>query len=206
MVVKRVLNAYFTNREEIVIGFGLEEPRRSELLMMAYTPQQIANYFLERAEIERVPMTQLKLIKLVYIAYGWYLALTNKKLFSEEIQAWKHGPVVRSIYDEFKDYGKRPIDRRSYDLDLDTFEMHAPQIDAADKDTALVLDRVWGSYKRLDAWTLREKTHEFDSPWHRVYKEGVMNITLNDSDIREHYTQRIRQYLDAAKAAKAANG
>lgn len=37
---------------------------------MAYTPQHIANYFLERAEREGVRVSPLKLIKLVYIAYG----------------------------------------------------------------------------------------------------------------------------------------
>ena len=167
---------------------------------MAYTPQHIANYFLERAEAERRPLTQLKLIKLVYIAYGWYLALTGNRLFEEPIQAWKHGPVIRSLYDEFKHFGSAPIDCKAMDFDLDTLEFHAPHVPDDDKETRLILDRVWASYKDFSASALRNKTHEVDSPWDRAYVDGVRNLTLSDPDIREHYTHRIRRYLNAARA------
>lgn len=46
-----------------------------------YTPQHVANFFLDRAEEEGFPLTQLKLMKLVYIAYGWHLAITGEALF-----------------------------------------------------------------------------------------------------------------------------
>lgn len=165
---------------------------------MTYTPQHIANYFLERAELEGVRISPLKLIKLVYIAYGWYLALLGKKLYNEEIEAWKHGPVIPSIYHEFKEFGSGVIDRRAYDLDLETLDFYAPQVDEADDESRFVLDRVWASYRRFSGWQLREKTHEPDSPWSKVYKDNVRGITLNDDDIKKHFVEKIDGYLKAA--------
>ena len=162
-----------------------------------YTAQHIANFFLDAAEAENMPMTQLKLLKLVYIAYGWYLALTGERLFREPIEAWKHGPVVRSLYHEFKHFRKDPISGRSEDIDLDTWDTVAPRIPASDEDTTLILHKVWAAYRRFRAWDLREKTHEAGGPWAKVYQPEMEGIPLKDEDILAHYSKRIAQYLDA---------
>lgn len=170
---------------------------------VTYTPQHIANYFLERAEDDGIPMSPLKLIKLVYIAYGWNIALTSKKLFDEDIEAWQHGPVIPSLYHEFKHFKSKSIDEWAEHFDMDTGEACVPHVNASDTETNLVLSKVWAAYSRFSAWALREKTHEDDGPWKKVYEPGVRGIEMLDDDISEHYTVKIREYLDAAKAAKA---
>ena len=201
--VKRTQNSYLIFWEEIVSryrSFGRMHGQQSLAPNMTYTPQHIANYFLERAELEGVRLSPLKLIKLVYIAYGWGLALLGKRLYNEDIEAWKHGPVIPSIYHEFKEFGSGVIDRRAYDLDLDTLDFYAPQVEEDDDQTRLVLDRVWASYRRFTGWQLREKTHEPDSPWSKVFKDNVRGITLNDDDIKQHFAEKIGGYLEAANA------
>ena len=168
-----------------------------------YTPQHIANYFLQRGEEDGIPITPLKLIKLVYIAYGWNIALTGKRLFEEPIEAWKHGPVIESLYHEFKHFKNSPIDEWAEDFDFESQEGTIPKVSIADKDTNLILSKVWVAYSRFGAWVLRNKTHEVGSPWHKVYKRGHRGIVLKDSDISEHYLMKIREYLDAAKAKAA---
>ena len=80
-----------------------------------YTAFHIANYFLWRAWEEGVEVTPLKLIKLVYIAYGWNLVLNKDrpKLFEERIEAWKYGPVIPSVYHdkqkESQDHISKPL-------------------------------------------------------------------------------------------------
>jgi uncharacterized phage-associated protein len=165
---------------------------------MTYTPQHVANYFLDKSEQSDMPMTLLKLLKLVYIGYGWNLALTSEKLFNEKIEAWKHGPVVPSIYDEFKHFGKQLITDSSVDVDLDTGEILYPKINSADAKTDLILGKVWSVYKDFSAWTLRNKTHEIGSPWQQVYIEGRLAIVIPDEKIKEHYEERIKTYLAAA--------
>src|SRR5882762_236012 len=87
---------------------------------MAYDPKSIANVFLALAEAEGKHLTPLQLIKLVYIAHGWYLALTQKPLISEQAEAWQYGPVIPSLYQEFKGFGNSFIKRRAGELSFDT--------------------------------------------------------------------------------------
>lgn len=173
---------------------------------MTYTPQHIANYFLERSDDEGRALDQLKLMKLVYIAYGWYLALTGKKLFKEDIQAWQHGPVVRSLYDEFKHFGRRPIAQRATDFDLDSFELTEPQVPADDRDTQLVLEKVWAAYKRFSGWQLREKTHQDGTPWSLTYNAAERDQVIPDELIRPHFLTIIRKILDAARSSSPVTG
>ena len=161
--------------------------------------QSVANYFLDQAEREGIPITPMKLVKLVYIAYGWTLAVTGNRLFEEPIQAWQHGPVVPSIYHEFKHFGNSAINVRSYDLNPDSFELYVPRIDKNDKDTNLVLSKVWATHKGFRAWDLRNLTHKKGSPWNKVYVKGQKHICLDDGHIHEYYTKRIGEYIEKSK-------
>lgn len=164
-----------------------------------YTPQHVANFFLERAKCEGYGLTPMKLLKIVYIGYGWVLALTNKKLFDTEIEAWQHGPVIPSLYHEFKEYGRGPISRLSFRMDfkeeISDFEVYSPEIPKNDADIQYILGRVWDVYKDLDGWELRNKTHEHDTPWSKVYIDGERGCVLSDDDIREYYRTKLAEYL-----------
>src|SRR5260370_13471552 len=69
---------------------------------MPYPAKAVANEFLELAKKDGQQLTQMQLQKLVYFAYGWYLAITGTRLIDERVEAWQWGPVVPSIYKEFK--------------------------------------------------------------------------------------------------------
>jgi uncharacterized phage-associated protein len=165
-----------------------------------YTVQHVANFFLARGEAEQRSMSSLKLLKLVYIAYGWVLALTGKKLFEDDIQAWQHGPVIPALYHEFKHYGSGPIAERAVCFDLDSLEFTCPEIPESDKDTLLILDRVWDAYKGYSAWSLRNKTHAEDGPWHSVYNELERDTVIPDSLIADYFRHRIGEYLNVEQA------
>jgi len=74
------------------------------------TALDVANYFLYLANINNQDLTNKKLQKLVYYAQAWSLALNNKKLFDDKIEAWAHGPTVRKLFFKFsKRFGFEPI-------------------------------------------------------------------------------------------------
>lgn len=171
---------------------------------MAYTPQHIANYFLDRAAKEGSQITQMKLQKLVYIAYGWALALTGRRLFDEPIEAWEHGPVIRSLYDEFKRFGGDAIKGRATEFNLDDFDISEPRVPEDDADTVLILDKVWAAYRRFSGWQLRQKTHEPGTPWSVTYNPQERDKVIPDEVIRPHFFSVIRRILDAARAPSAA--
>ena len=67
------------------------------------TPNDVASYILNIVDRDAgEAVTHLKLQKLVYYAQSWYLANFDRALFEEDMQAWTHGPVARSVYDQHK--------------------------------------------------------------------------------------------------------
>ena len=53
--------------------------------------------------------THMKLQKLLYYMQGYHVAALGQPLFSEAIEAWEHGPVVREVWYEFKKYAADDI-------------------------------------------------------------------------------------------------
>lgn len=50
-------------------------------------------------------MTHKKLQKLCYYAKAWYLAIYDENLISEKFEAWVHGAVQPTLYQEYRCYG-----------------------------------------------------------------------------------------------------
>jgi len=165
--------------------------------MSNYRASHIANFFLDKSKQDSIPVTQMKLMKLVYIGYGWVYAVLDKKLFDEPILAWQHGPVIRSLYDEFKHFGSREINKPAVEFDFDNAELTTPKISDDDSQIQLVLEKVWDVYKRFSASSLRQKTHEAGTPWSTTYDSGVPDLIIDNDKIRNHFTRKITEYLNA---------
>lgn len=170
----------------------MQHPPALATIEGVYTPRHIANFFLDKADEEGTALTQLHVIKLVYIAYGWTLAILNRKLFDEEIEAWPYGPVIPSLYHELKHYGRGPVLYRCTDFDYFTNRSVVPRVSARDEQVRLILTRVWESYKDFSSSDLIRMTHDIDTPWRdAIAKDRV----LNDDLIKRHYQDRIRHYM-----------
>ena len=163
---------------------------------MAYRTAAVANEFLELAERDVEPLTPMKLQKLVYFAHGWYLAMTGEPLIEEPIEAWRYGPVVSSLYHEFKSFGATtPINR------LARRNISHPRIDDVSGDNDLakaIVGRVWQTYGRLTAVKLSNITHQPDTPWYAVAKLFDFNPPMNTEIPREQITEFFRQRLGEA--------
>ncbi len=73
----------------------------------------ISEYFYKKSKIDLVieyllsqceDITPLALQKALYYIQGFYYAFYKRFLFTEECQAWVHGPVYRDIYNRYRDY------------------------------------------------------------------------------------------------------
>ena len=170
-----------------------------------YTASHIANYFLWRAWEEGVKdMTPMKLIKLVYIAYGWNLVMNHKDkyLFEEPILAWDYGPVIPSLYYEFREFGKNPIPKGNYSAVFDDYEAFGGETRAlesvpmVDDDHILkILNAEWNHYKNLDGVELSRITHREGSPWHKAIKHG-RNTRLEDNNIVDASSEKIDELMN----------
>jgi uncharacterized phage-associated protein len=138
----------------------------------------IANTFLHKAFSEKIPITPMKLQKLLYLFYREYLRKYSQSLFPERFEAWQHGPVLSQVYARFKEYRANPIDKYSlnengraliYDLSPDNAFSRA-------------FNDVWCRYKDFGAVRLSKMTHQTGSAWEAAIKSG--NIFLTDEDIK----------------------
>lgn len=147
--------------------------------------QDVGRYFLYLANQEKKPITNKKLQKLVYYAQAWSLVLNNKKLFSEPIEAWVHGPAVRSLYMQYKKFGFEPI--------MEEVKSYALKISGNTKE---LLDSVWKIYGKMDAGYLEMLTHS-EKPWQEA-REGLQSSESSDNEIslkmmKSYYAEKLEQ-------------
>ena len=137
-----------------------------------YRAIDIANYLLSLADADAGDLiSHLKLQKLCYYAQGFHLALFDKPLFEEKIEAWQHGPVVPILYHEFKEFGNSAI---AAPTDMD-FEIY-------DTDTAELLEEIWEVFGQFSAGKLRNMTHD-EPPWSNT-EQGK---TISHEAMKEYF-------------------
>lgn len=151
-------------------------------------PLAIANYFIKKSLESGTEMTSMKLIKLVYISHGWYLALSGEPLLAEGIQAWKYGPVVSSVYQETKRYGTGQISTLLFDS-----EGNYPM--PTSSEICTFLDKIWQLYGRFTGLQLSALTHEAGTPWYMTWNELGGNrrssAIIGNDLIEEHYKSKL---------------
>lgn len=120
---------------------------------MAYDVKEIAKKIIAKTDTEHGDtISNLKLQKMLYYMQGFHLAFFGTPLFEEEIKAWQYGPVVPSVYEEYKRYESKAIDLPE-----------GPVIELTEDEEA-VFDNVYDEYNQFSAVALMKMTHE-ESPW-----------------------------------------
>lgn len=128
----------------------------------------VANYFRSKES-----MTHKKLQKLVYYAYVQYIIEYNtaddisRFLFKDKPEAWLHGPVFASLYQEYKKYNwkeipKKIIVRSRYNDDV-----------------IAILNKTWDKYGIYSADKLEYMTH-CELPWQKARNELSHNAYSNN--------------------------
>ncbi len=141
---------------------------------MPFSSKAVANYLLDRAEAD-----------------------------GKTLNPMQYGPVVPTLYHEFKDCGGGAIRERATSVRLvanpktgrkTLVEFIAPSIDdASDPGQRVlardVLDKVWRVYGGFSAVELSQMTHERGGPWDvtREANPGIRGVDINDDLIREYF-------------------
>lgn len=168
----------------------------------------VANFFLILSFLNREPVSPLKLIKLTYMTYGCWLAVKGERLFDEPIEVWNYGPVIPSLYHEFKHYGQRPIMELSNQVELsdeedgDSFPYEkergicipVSKPDVGEEKSAELEKAIrwaWKTYAPYTAVELSRMTHAEGSPWDKARKSKRKYIS--DQDIQDHFCEILGQ-------------
>ena len=148
------------------------------------TAAQIADYLISKSIQEGTSITNKRLQKLLYYIQAWHLALNGEPIFEDKIEAWIHGPAIRSIYEQYKVFVANPIDKISN-----------PKVaEELGADTVKFIDRIVRAYSKYDTATLEYMTHAED-PWQTARKgleanQSSSNEITQDS-MKAYYANRL---------------
>jgi uncharacterized phage-associated protein len=142
---------------------------------------QVAQLLLDIAGEQEKPLTPMALLKLVYLCHGWMLGLYDRPLITEDVEAWKYGPVIPELYHALKKFGGQPVSN--------PIEQDMPEFD--DLESALIR-RVFEVYGN-NGLVLSGLTHRPGTPWSATWERGS-SVIPNES-IQQHFKEL------AAKAA-----
>jgi|GEM_PF-247272 len=136
----------------------------------------VARYILEKLH----QCTAMKLQKLLYYCQSWYLVWNDKPLFSEPIEAWANGPVVRSVFQCHRGlYTLTPMNF--------AFGNMSKLTDQQKSDIDSVLD----AYGDKSSQWLVNKTH-LELPWQKARKGLGMtergNVIIPLDSMAEYYS------------------
>ncbi len=158
----------------------------------------VANYFIDIAHRDNTPITQLGLMKRVYIAHGFSLAINHKSLLDsrfDRVEAWKYGPVIPNVYHSFKQYRNNPIQEKTvvmlWDGEKNMPEFREPTLE--DNEAKAVVEMVWKRYSGMSDSDMVSLTHKKGTPWDVCYIEGL-NKPIPD-EITELYYKKIVDYV-----------
>lgn len=142
----------------------------------------IADYFIAKNNLEHKGLSNKKLQKLLYYSQAWYLVFKNQKMFSDDIEAWIHGPAISFVYAKFKQFGANDIN-----IEVDTNEFKS-----LSTDEKALLDAVWSVYGKYDGNYLEVLTHS-EEPWLEARKElspiESSNKIIDTALMRSYYAR-----------------
>jgi uncharacterized phage-associated protein len=156
-----------------------------------YRPLAFANEFILKSQ--GVGIEHMKLQKLVYYAYAWWLGYHNDPILSEPPQVWRYGPVFSSLYHALKGFGRTPIADEQSDYPFQP----PPRVDQSDVDAWQLINWVWQRYGGFTSYQLSEMTHAPGSPWRQIAEQTNWHVApstpIPDDLIREHIKQEAQR-------------
>ena len=147
---------------------------------MAHDARAVANELLNLAADDGNRLTVLQLIKLVYFCQAWMLALYERPLIKQPVEAWRYGPMVLEVYQSFKRYRDNPVESRArvHDEKFDDDETH-------------IVGEVYKNYGYLSDIRLSQLAHSPGTPWERVWNANGRNAIIPHWMLKEYYAGKL---------------
>ncbi len=174
-----------TGKENLKSQKTYEKSRKAvdELLKVSENNSSKINIAIKYLLNQCEDITPLALQKALYYIQGFYYAFYNTFLFTEECEAWVHGPVYRNVYFKYRDYRFDPITKSQYfdDSVLNTSEK-------------AIFDSVIHNLCCYSGKVLEQFTHN-ETSW--LIARGDLPVTESSEKIISH--DNIGTYFKAVK-------
>lgn len=136
----------------------------------------LSNNILVRANRENILVTPMKLQKLLYYICVQYAKSTRETPISEAFEVWQYGPVLPSVYSEFKPFGANPIKKMAQNATGKSLMVD----ESANPILRGCIDDIWRKYKHMTGIELSKMTHRCGSGWYAAYQSNREVISVED--------------------------
>lgn len=156
-----------------------------------YQATEIAHLFVQKGITDGKPLTNMKLLKMVYFAHGLHLAANDgKPLILDSIEAWQYGPVIPSVYYKYAVFRDALIANEEI---LESIGFRTEKIPVLTTDAQEVFDVTWETLGDISAMQLSTWTHQKGSAWSKVYESSsLQNINIPNELIRQDFQEFIQ--------------
>lgn len=148
-----------------------------------YSSVKIAKYIVATANSNNISINMTKIQKLLYIAYGIFLAVKGYRLTNEHPQAWPYGPVFPTTRNKL------------LKQDLYSINFHDSEISSLSEDSELkeLVKLVFNSFGEWNASQLTEWSHADGSPWQQTVstENFTWGAVIPDSYIKPYFSSII---------------
>ena len=147
----------------------------------------VADYMLATAKLDHgLNLDQLQLNKQLYITNGFVLQRQDEPAFYNPIEAWKYGPVIRTVWETYQGWGRTPIGmldmcRTSLDNRDAAVGRRTELLEIIGAKVAGVVGGVLEQYGQCTGGELVDMTHRKGTPWSKAYRPGHNNIIPTES-------------------------
>lgn len=136
----------------------------------------LCNNILYRGNRDGIRITPMKLQKLMYFVCRDYVKSYGASPISEQFEVWQYGPVLPSVYSEFKSFRSNPISGYAKDASGNVYMVR----EDSSPDLAMIIDNIWRKYHSFSGVDLSRITHKTESGWYRAFSERRSYITEED--------------------------
>lgn len=155
----------------------------------------VAKYIIAKFDNVGDFVTNKKLNKILYYIKAWGVVYFDDGVIDEPFEAWIHGPVCVSVYQEYKPFGYNPI-RQEYakcgssSQFINNFKQGRNEIELNKID---MIDAVFNKYAPLTSLQLELLTHS-EKPWIEA-REGLSpidtgKVIIKESTMKEFYSSK----------------
>lgn len=128
-----------------------------------------------RSDVNAEELTQARAMKLLYYIQAASLVVTGKRMFNNNIVAWKYGPVVEEVHKKY--LGQRGIVGEITDQDIrDYKELQHHYYSAS------ILNNIYNMCGHRSAYDLMRQIQS-EKPWQETKQSQV----IDDQKIKDYY-------------------
>ncbi|WP_368395404.1 Panacea domain-containing protein [Streptococcus gallolyticus] len=158
----------------------------------------VANYIIEYSNEKGYEINNLKLQKILYFVNARNIVENGSPLFEEEMEKWKYGPVVPSVYHEYKRFGALTISdndlvREYIVFDTNSFanlsNLKIVKYEPNNVKNHQLIEETVDALAKFNPFELVDITHSH-TLWKKEekrIKDGVKGIKYTTEEIKEYF-------------------